>query len=148
MLRLVLDTNVVLDLLHFDDPSALPLRQALQAGRARCFGNAACRDELSRVLRYARFGIGEAEARRLLDAYDGWAQPCATAAPARRLPVCRDADDQKFLELALAARADLLLSKDKALLALNRKASALGFRIVTAAAAAAWLSGGEAGEGL
>ncbi len=148
MLRLVLDTNIVLDLLHFEDPSTTALRQALQEKRVECFGNAACRDEFRRVLRYPHFGIDEVEAQRLLDAYDGWTQSCTVEAVAGRLPLCRDADDQKFLELALAARADLLLSKDKALLALNRKSTVLGFRIVTAVAATALLSDGEAGQRL
>lgn len=143
----MLDTNVVLDLLHFRDASTLPLWQAVQEGRVQCYRNAACRDELMRVLRYPRLGIEEAQAQRLLDAYDELARVCEEA-PVGRLPVCRDADDQKFLELALAARADLLLSKDKALLALNRKVRALGFRIVTAGAAALCGSGGETGQDL
>jgi hypothetical protein len=32
----VIDTNVVLDLLHFDDATARPLRIALEGGRVRC----------------------------------------------------------------------------------------------------------------
>ena len=51
-----------------------------------------------------------------------------------RLPRCADADDQKFLEAALAARADLLITKDHALLRLGRPGrggrQALPFRIV------------------
>ena len=38
-----------------------------------------------------------------------------------RLPLCRDPDDQKFLELAFAAGADILITKDKALLDLYRR---------------------------
>ena len=143
MIRLVLDTNVVLDLLHFDDPSAAPIRRALRAGRAACFGNAACRAELAHVLSYAQFKIGDDEARRLLDAYDALAQPCEAAAGGN-LPPCRDPDDQKFLELAQAAQADLLLTKDKALLALARKSARLGFRIATPAGAAELLDGDRA----
>lgn len=37
------------------------------------------------------------------------------------LPVCTDPDDQKFLELALQAHADTLITKDKALLKLAKK---------------------------
>ena len=65
MLRLVLDTNVVLDLLHFDDPAVAPIRRALQEGKAACIGNAACRDELAHVLSYPQFKIPEHEARRV-----------------------------------------------------------------------------------
>ena len=139
MLRLVLDTNVVLDLLHFDDPAVAPIRRALQEGKAACIGNAACRDELAHVLSYPQFKITEHEARRILDEYDALAQPCHLAADATLppLPQCRDPDDQKFLELARAAKADLLVTKDKALLALARKVGRLGLQILTPAEAVA-----------
>lgn len=141
MLRLVLDTNVVLDLLHFDDPGVAPIRRALQEGRASCVGNAACRDELAHVLSYPQFKIPEHEARRILDEYAALVRPCTNEGAALPpLPPCRDPDDQKFLELAQAARADLLVTKDKALLALARKSGRLGFRIVPPAAAAAQLA--------
>jgi len=42
-------------------------------------------------------------------------------APATRLH-CTDADDQKFIDLAIAARAHTLVTRDKALLRLARKA--------------------------
>jgi len=140
MLRLVLDTNVVLDLLHFDDPAVAPIRRALQAGRAACIGNAACRDELAHVLGYPQFKIPGHEACRLLEAYDALVQPCAAAAQRLPpLPLCRDPNDQKFLALAQAAKADLLVTKDKALLALAKKSARLGFRIATPGGAAALL---------
>lgn len=139
MIRLVLDTNVVLDLLHFDDPAVAPLRQALADGRAACCASAATRAELAHVLSRPQFRIGADELRRLLDTYDALARPCA-AAGAGALPPCRDPDDQKFLELAQAAGADLLVTKDKALLALAGKSGRLGFRIVPPAAAAALLA--------
>ena len=143
MLRLVLDTNVVLDLLHFDDAAVAPLRRALQEGRAACIGNAACRDELAHVLSYPQFKIPEHEARRILDEYATLVQFCDTANDATLppLPQCRDPDDQKFLELAQAARADLLVTKDKALLALAKKSGRFGFRIATPAGAAELLEG-------
>ena len=134
-LALVLDTNVVLDLLHFRDAAAAPIHEALRSGRATCICNAACRDELAHVLSYPQFKIANDEAHRILDEYAALAQICndTTSGP---LPPCRDPDDQKFLELAQAAKADLLVTKDKALLALARKADRLGFRIATPAAAA------------
>ena len=50
-----------------------------------------------------------------------------------RLPACRDADDRKFLEAALAAGADFLVTRDRAPLELAPRAGrgALPFRIVT-----------------
>ena len=142
MLRLVLDTNVVLDLLHFDDPAVAPIRRALQEGKAACIGNAACRDELAHVLSYPQFKIPEHEARRILDEYAALALPCESAgAELPPLPQCRDPDDQKFLELAQAAKADLLVTKDKALLALARKVGRLGLQILTPTQAVARMNG-------
>lgn len=42
------------------------------------------------------------------------------------LPRCADPDDQKFLQLALAAGASWLLSKDKELLKLDRRTRRAG----------------------
>jgi predicted nucleic acid-binding protein len=46
-----------------------------------------------------------------------------------QLPACRDPDDQKFLEAALAARAEFLVTKDRGLLDLARRVAR--FRILT-----------------
>jgi len=122
-LRIVLDTNVWLDWLVFDDPGVAPLRAAVDAGRAEVFIDQPCVAELARVLAYP---LG----RRTLDA----AAQAACMAECRRiarpiepspdippLPKCRDTDDQKFLEAAAAARADILITKDQALLELSRR---------------------------
>ena len=65
------------------------------------------------------------------------------AGEAPALPRCRDRDDQKFLELAARAQADVLVSKDKALLKLRGR-TRLPFRILTPAAACALLVPGSA----
>jgi uncharacterized protein len=136
--RLVLDTNVWLDWLVFDDPSIAPLRAAVAAKRAEIFIGAACEAELERVLAYdlgkrwpdtgARGGC-IAECRRVARRIDS---PVPEAERAQ-LPACRDPDDQKFLEAALAAGAAFLITKDRALLELARheKARTLPFRILT-----------------
>jgi uncharacterized protein len=135
--RLVLDTNVWLDWLVFDDPSIAPLKAAVACGRAQVFIDADCEAELARVLGYelgrwrtldaAAQAACRAECRRVSQRI---ASPGARAQRAR-LPVCRDPDDQKFLEAALAAGAEFLLTWDRALLDLA--AGALPFRIVTPA---------------
>ena len=50
--RIVLDTNIVLDLLVFADAATVPLRDALQTGRLQWVATAPMRDELERVLAY------------------------------------------------------------------------------------------------
>ena len=57
---------------------------------------------------------------------------------------CTDADDQKFIDLAIAARAHTLVTRDTALLRLARKAiERHGVRICRPAAWSAGLAGGE-----
>jgi uncharacterized protein len=45
-------------------------------------------------------------------------------------PVCKDLDDQPFLALAYHAQADALVTRDKALLALRKRARKFGVIIV------------------
>jgi len=42
------------------------------------------------------------------------------------LPLCKDPDDQKFLEIARDAHAECLITKDKALLKLARRTARAG----------------------
>ena len=66
------------------------------------------------------------------------ARPIAARGETVPLPKCRDTDDQKFLEAAAAARADVLITKDQALLELSRRRTGPPpFRIVTPHAFAA-----------
>lgn len=135
---LVLDTNVVLDLLHFDDPVARPLGRALRDGRVRCVVSAATLEEWRRVLAYPEFGLDAARQAALFEAYQALSDRVDDAEVHAALPRCADPDDQKFLELAGASLAQALVSKDRALLKLRRRCAAR-FRITTPAEAAAWL---------
>jgi putative PIN family toxin of toxin-antitoxin system len=149
-MRLVLDTNVWLDWLVFDEPSLAPLRKAHAAGRVEIVMDAACEAELARVLAYdlgkhtigaeaqakciercrslaKRVEVNAAEAAAAETPAAATAIPAAGAAGAQALPRCSDPHDQKFLELALAAKADALVTKDQALLDLARRK--LPFRI-------------------
>jgi predicted nucleic acid-binding protein len=124
---LVVDTNVVLDLFIFADPDALPLRTRLARGDFDWLATAAMRSELERVLGYAhllpRMAYYQTDAQQVLDQFDRHTRSVPTA-PA--VPVlCKDRDDQKFIDLAVQQRA-LLLSKDKAVLKLRRRLLALG----------------------
>lgn len=125
--RLVLDTHVWLDWLAFEDASVAALKAALAADRVQIYMDAPCEAELERVLGYPIGKIvppGQVQAARLAEARRIARRPERELADGERasLPRCRDPDDQKFLELALAARADVLLTKDRALLALARRA--------------------------
>ncbi|HMN80606.1 MAG TPA: putative toxin-antitoxin system toxin component, PIN family [Burkholderiaceae bacterium] len=123
----VLDTNVWLDWLVFDDPGVRPLRAAFEerglrpGGGLRLVASEATRAELAAVLQRPRIHPSlPAEAARRLDEFDRLVNLVADP-PASDLP-CRDPDDQMFIDLAVAVGARWLLTKDKALLALARAA--------------------------
>lgn len=124
---LVIDTNIVLDLFVFDDPAAAALRVQLQQRRWCWTATRAMREELGHVLAYpalARWLERLArDAGEVLAQFDAHARlvPDAPATPWR----CADADDQKFIDLAVAHRAPLL-SKDKAVLRMRRRLAPLG----------------------
>ena len=123
--RIVLDTNVCLDLLVFRDPACAPLHDALQRGAVHAMTRPDCRDEWLRVLHYPGLPVDDTSRPALVAAFDALnhlAPAPLTDAVALPLPRCADPDDQKFLELALETGARWLLSKDKELLKLASRA--------------------------
>ena len=130
-MRLVLDTNVVLDLVVFDDPGAGALRAAIEEKRATILGSAECLAELRRVLAYPRFGLGDAAQASAFRWLETRAEVIEVLPAQPPLPRCSDPDDQKFLDLAWAAQADFLVTKDKALLDLARRVAKLGRFLVS-----------------
>jgi putative PIN family toxin of toxin-antitoxin system len=132
--RVVVDSNVWLDLLLFDDPRAARLRAALEDGGVFAVANAALRAEWQRVLGYPVFAIGAQRQRALLAAFDARVLRVddeAARDDAAVLPRCADPDDQMFVALAHDAGARALISRDAALLALRRRTRRLGFDVVT-----------------
>lgn len=133
--RIVIDTNAWLDLLLFDDPRAMALRQSLRGGTVHAVSNAACRDEWLRVLQYPQLALDSGRRASMLMAFDTLARPLPDDAPLREpaaLPRCRDRDDQKFVQLAFDANARWLVSRDREVLALGRRTAGAGwFEIVT-----------------
>lgn len=126
--RIVIDTNVCLDLLLFRDVRWDPMMAALNEGRWTAVTRADCREEWLRVLRYPQFRVEEAQYTEMVAAFDGLSVTCDPIDPRNDtpLPVCRDPDDQKFLELAQDVGASVLVSKDKALLKLARRTRRAG----------------------
>jgi putative PIN family toxin of toxin-antitoxin system len=139
MARLVLDTNVVLDLLHWHDAAAAPLLAALADGRARCLADTRTLAELHRVLAYPELRLSPEAAGALFTHYARLAESVPEG-PVAALPRCRDRDDQMFLELAARGNADLLVTRDKALLGLRGR-TRLTFRITKPADALTALAG-------
>ena len=129
----VLDTNVLLDFWVFDDARTTPLRAVVEGGSVRTLRSGPLVDELSDVLSRPLFGLTNERRCTILRLWDRIATPVEQVFPSPL--ACTDPSDQKFLDLAHTARADWLVTKDKALLKLARRARALGLQIVEPAAA-------------
>ncbi|KZT14010.1 twitching motility protein PilT [Acidovorax sp. GW101-3H11] len=128
----VVDTNVALDLLIFSDPRTAPLRTLLAQRRLSWIATQVMRDELERVLAYPhiaeRMDYYRVGAEQVLAAFDAQAR-LVDIAP-KVAYVCKDADDQKFIDLAAAHRA-ILLSKDKAVICMRKRLVSLGADVAT-----------------
>ena len=139
-LKLVLDTNIVLDWLVFHDASLAGLQSALAAGAIDLVTHPPAIDELRRVLTYSRLELETSRQQQILEHYLSQARFGALpegfdldhlGLPAA-FPRCRDCDDQHFLALAYHERADALVSKDRAVLKLRRRARRFGVTILDA----------------
>lgn len=128
----VLDSNVVLDWLLFGDPCAHALAEAVRSGSVRWLATEAMREELEHVLTRSNFAGRPGSAQDVLAGWDRWTArlPAPTSPPSTPLR-CTDPDDQKFLDLALHCRPTVLLSRDKAVLRLARRARAWSVAILS-----------------
>lgn len=151
----MLDTNVVLDLFHFNDPLTRTLRRALESGALRGAATEATFGEWVRVLAYPTFRLSAARQLELRAHYDSLCKRVVlpiSGVPLEerpihyglkpvwsRMPRCSDPDDQKFLDLAVGLAVPLV-SKDRAVLKLKRRGGARPV-IFTPADALAWLAG-------
>lgn len=116
--RVVLDTNVVLSALVFAGGATARLRQAWHAGRLLPLLGTASAQELMRVLAYPKFRLDAQQQQELLADDLPWAEVVAMPERPPRVPACRDRHDLPLLHLAVAGRADALVSGDGDLLAL------------------------------
>ena len=124
--RIVVDTNVCLDLFMFRDQRWQLLVDGLKSGEIEAVTSASCRMEFMLVLVYEKMQLSTESQAAILQEFDQLIRMVdlptePSAAHAIKLPLCKDRDDQKFLELAYASQADILITKDKALLKLARK---------------------------
>ncbi len=128
---IVLDTNVVLDWFVFANPGMHAPADAIGNGQLRWLACAEMRAELAHVLAHAHLGGRTAAVEQVLTSFDALSmrQVLPARLPLQRLR-CSDDSDQMFVDLALGHGARWLLTRDRALLKLARKARPLGLHIV------------------
>lgn len=124
---MVIDTNILLDIWVYQDPATPALLTALQEGTVHWLATPPMREELLRVLDYPhiaqRRNRDGVSAEAVLAHFDRLAKIQAIAPKAPY--ICKDEDDQKFIDLAATHQA-LLLSKDKQVLRLTNRLARLG----------------------
>ena len=126
----VIDTQVLLDWLVFGDAGVARWAAAVEMGEVRWIACPAMRTEFAHMVGHPRLARWQPKSEQALSIFDRHAEirpePAASSPRLR----CRDADDQVFIDLALEHRVRWLLTRDKALLALARRARPLGVEIL------------------
>jgi uncharacterized protein len=133
VLRVVLDTHVILSALVCGGSVTALMRQAWQAGRLHPLASTVTAQELIRVLAYPKLELTADDPRELLVDYLPFTEVVTIPKPPPRVPDGRDPHDLPFLHLAAAGRADLLVKGNADLLALASAGARprLRFRILT-----------------
>ena len=137
-MRVVLDTNVCLDVFVFGDPRAMPLLAAMTSRDVEAVTREDCRDEWLTVLGYPLLKLDDARRAEAAARFDALVTMLPAMEPASKPPRCRDRDDQKFLDLAAASGAEVLFSRDAEVLRLGRRTVRDGLFAITTPAGLVW----------
>lgn len=116
--RVVIDTNLVLSALVFAQGRLTPLHLAWQGAQCHPLLSSVTAAELIRVLAYPKFKLTTADQQELLADYLPYCTTVRMPAQPPATPDCRDKFDVPFLQLAVAGKADYLVTGDQDLLAL------------------------------
>ena len=117
--RVVFDTNTVLSALLFANGRLSWLREHWRGGGCVPLLSRETAAELTRVLAYPKFRLSLDDRHELLAEFLPYCE--VVEVKKRCAAVCRDTNDQPFLDLAQSGKADLLISGDRDLLALAGK---------------------------
>ena len=131
--RVVIDTNVLLDFWVFRDPQASALLSLLESGRIAALRSPETEEEFAEVIGRDAFGLPPSAQREIMEA---WFALSIRAQPAPAPARCRDPLDQKFLDLAAGGHARVLVSKDKLVLKAGRALRRCGILALRPAEAA------------
>ena len=118
----VLDTNILLDILVFDDQRAHPLRAALEAQLIDAVATQNTVDEFLDVIGRSQFGLSVEQQKLIALQWKGWARLIADQEVIIAPWKCKDRDDQVFINLAYSLRPATLISKDKQVLKIAKRA--------------------------
>jgi putative PIN family toxin of toxin-antitoxin system len=115
--RVVFDASTVVSALLFTTGRLAWLRQHWREGGCIPLISHTTAAELTRVLAYPKFRLTSDDRRELLGEYLPYCEAVDVTVQCEQ--VCRDVNNQPFLDLAQTGKADLLVSGDEDLLALT-----------------------------
>jgi len=116
--KIVFDINTVVSALLFNNGQLSWLRHYWRRSNVTSLASETTVNELIRVLAYSKFQLEPDEIEILLADFIPYVTVIDVVAR-KSNPLCRDADDQMFVDLAISGKADLLVTGDKALLAMS-----------------------------
>lgn len=116
MIRAVLDTNTIVSGVGWGGPPGAVLDAALD-GRYELITSPALLTELRRVLSYPKLQTVVGDADELIKLL---ALAAIVVTPTETVTISRDSDDDRLIEAALEADADVIVSGDRDLLTLGR----------------------------
>ena len=127
----ILDTNIVMDILVFKDPSVAPIVKAIDDDRLIPLLHPETFAELVDVLGRSMFKLmsDEVDAKAL-----DWHSRCRFISG--ELPpntYCKDQEDDKFFQLALLTHCPFLITKDKLVLKARKRAKRDAIAVMTVA---------------
>lgn len=118
----VLDTNILLDILVFDDQRVHPLRAALTHSLVDAVATKRTIDEFIDVIGRVQFALNAEQQLEIASQWKSWARIIDDTEVLLAPWKCKDRDDQIFINLAYTLRPSTLLSKDKQVLKIAKRA--------------------------
>ena len=122
MKPVVLDTNILLDILVFNDERAADLKQAILSHIIKPIASQKTLAELADVISRPRFELSQATQAEILEQWHSVISLLDDSHLASAPWKCQDQDDQIFLDLAYQLRPTILISKDNAVLEIASRA--------------------------
>jgi putative PIN family toxin of toxin-antitoxin system len=135
--RIVLDTNCIVSALLFPKGSASWLADAWMHQRFIPLVSRETTTELMRVLSYPKFQLSQVEQEIILSDFLPYAEAVQVKNVPEKLPETKDPNDFMFLKLAVAGKADALVSGDSDILAVKSQLGRIS--ILTVNEFAVWL---------
>ena len=118
----VLDTNILLDIFVFDDQRAHPLRGALTKKTIDAVATAQTIEEFQDVISRPQFDLSLEQQKEIDLQWQTWSRILDDVSIEVAPWKCKDRDDQVFINLAYSLRPAILISKDKLVLKIAKRA--------------------------